>query len=36
LDRDHITHWIHVHNPLLDVDVISGDQPLWPFIFGVE
>jgi uncharacterized protein len=35
-DCDRITEWIRSHNPLLDIDVIRGDQPLWPFIFGVE
>jgi DAK2 domain fusion protein YloV len=35
-DLHKIRTWIHSHNPLLDVDVIHGGQPLWPFIFGVE
>jgi dihydroxyacetone kinase-like predicted kinase len=36
LDLLNIKKWIQSHNPLIDVDVIRGDQPLWPFIFGVE
>ncbi len=35
-DLHGIRTWINSHNPLLDVDVIRGGQPLWPFIFGVE
>jgi uncharacterized protein len=35
-DCDRITEWIRSHNPLLDLEVIRGEQPLWPFIFGVE
>lgn len=35
-DLHRITAWIQSFNSLLDIDVISGDQPLWPFIFGVE
>lgn len=34
--RDQIQQWITKHHPLLDVDFVDGEQPLWPFIFGVE
>lgn len=31
-----IKQWLQKNNSLVDVDVIQGEQPLWPFIFGVE
>ena len=36
LDLLAIKKWIQSRKPPIDVDVIRGDQPLWPFIFGVE
>jgi DAK2 domain fusion protein YloV len=28
--------WVKSSYPLIDLELVSGEQPLWPFIFGVE
>lgn len=28
--------WVKASYPLVDLEFVSGEQPLWPFIFGVE
>lgn len=28
--------WVKASYPLIDLELVSGEQPLWPFIFGVE
>jgi DAK2 domain fusion protein YloV len=28
--------WVRASYPLIDLELVSGEQPLWPFIFGVE
>lgn len=28
--------WVKTRYPLIDLELVSGEQPLWPFIFGVE
>lgn len=28
--------WVKTSYPLVDLELVSGEQPLWPFIFGVE
>lgn len=28
--------WVKASYPLIDIELVSGEQPLWPFIFGVE
>ena len=28
--------WIKTGYPLIECEFVSGEQPLWPFIFGVE
>lgn len=35
-DTQAITEWIKLKEPLLDIEIIRGDQPFWPMIFGVE
>ncbi|WP_420637547.1 DAK2 domain-containing protein [Candidatus Poriferisocius sp.] len=31
-----VTDWLAQHHPLVEVEVHQGDQPLYPFYFGVE
>ncbi len=28
--------WVKASYPLIELEIVSGEQPLWPFIFGVE
>jgi hypothetical protein len=28
--------WVKSSYPLMEIELVSGEQPLWPFIFGVE
>ncbi len=28
--------WVKTGYPLIELELVSGEQPLWPFIFGVE
>jgi hypothetical protein len=31
-----VTAWLREHHPGLEVEVHTGGQPLYPFLFGVE
>jgi uncharacterized protein len=31
-----LIEWIKNYDPLIQIEVIHGEQPLWPYIFGVE
>jgi len=31
-----ILQWVTSSYPLIECELVSGEQPLWPFIFGVE
>lgn len=33
---EHITTWVSQHHPNITVEVHHGDQPLYPYLFGVE
>jgi len=33
---DSFLTWVKASYPLIDLELVSGEQPLWPFIFGVE
>ncbi|MSO59127.1 MAG: DAK2 domain-containing protein [Ilumatobacteraceae bacterium] len=35
-NSDHITAWVSQHYPGITVEVHHGDQPLYPYLFGVE
>ncbi len=35
-ESDRLSQWVIEHNSLVEVTIIDGGQPLWPFIFGVE
>jgi DAK2 domain fusion protein YloV len=35
-DIDRFLSWVKANYPLIDLELVSGEQPLWPFIFGVE
>ena len=33
---EHITTWVSQQHPDITVEVHHGDQPLYPYLFGVE
>ena len=35
-DTRRITEWLHEHRPGVDVEVHSGGQPLYPYLFSIE
>jgi len=35
-DTRAITEWLHDRHPAVDAEVLEGDQPLYPYLFGVE
>lgn len=35
-DTRRITEWLAEHHPDVDVEVLHGGQPLYPYLFGVE
>lgn len=35
-EADAFLAWVKASYPLIDLELVSGGQPLWPFIFGVE
>jgi dihydroxyacetone kinase-like predicted kinase len=35
-DTRAITEWLSDHHPDVTAEVLEGDQPLYPYLFGVE
>ena len=35
-DTQTIAEWVRIRDSVIDIEVIRGEQPLWPMIFGVE
>ena len=35
-DLQALITWIRAYDPLIQVEIVHGEQPLWPYIFGVE
>ena len=35
-DTQTIAEWVRTRDSIIDIEVIRGEQPLWPMIFGVE
>ncbi len=35
-DLQALTQWIKNYDQLIQIEIIRGEQPLWPYIFGVE
>jgi len=33
---DHIVAWVSQHRPSVAIEIHSGGQPLYPYLFGVE
>ena len=33
---DTVLGWVREHYPLVELELVFGEQPLWPFIFGAE
>ncbi|MGB4689201.1 MAG: DAK2 domain-containing protein [Candidatus Nanopelagicales bacterium] len=36
LEVDTVLGWVREHYPLVELELVFGEQPLWPFIFGAE
>jgi len=36
LEVDTVLDWVREYHPLVELELVFGEQPLWPFIFGAE